>query len=169
MQENEQENADSMVSNWTMEIATSLVLLLLASLVMYDSYRVGAGWGDDGPGSGYFPFYIGLLLALASAGILIQTLRKRRTESGSFVAREQAKLVISVFLPSLVYVFFIKYLGIYVASTIFIAVFMKWLGKYGAVKVLSVSIGVSVVFFLMFEMWFVVPLPKGPLESLFGY
>jgi hypothetical protein len=45
---------------------------------------------------------------------------------------------------------------------------MKWLGRYGWGLVLAVSIGVPVVFFFMFEKWFLVPLPKGPIEEFFG-
>jgi hypothetical protein len=59
-------------------------------------------------------------------------------------------------------------LGIYVASTIFIALFMKWLGKYAWPMTLGVSVAVPVVFFLLFEVWFKVPLPKGPLEAALG-
>jgi putative tricarboxylic transport membrane protein len=35
-------------------------------------------------------------------------------------------------------------------------------------KTAAVALGVSVVFFLLFEVWFKVPLPKGPLESWLG-
>ena len=59
-------------------------------------------------------------------------------------------------------------LGIYVASAIFIALFMKWLGKYAWPMTIGVSVGVPVVFFLLFEVWFKVPLPKGPLEAALG-
>ena len=50
----------------------------------------------------------------------------------------------------------------------FIAFFMRWLGKYAWWIVASVSIGNSVVFFVVFEVWFKIPLPKGPLEAALG-
>jgi hypothetical protein len=46
---------------------------------------------------------------------------------------------------------------------------MRYLGKYGWAKVVAVSVGNMVVFFLMFEIWFKVPLPKGPLETALGF
>jgi hypothetical protein len=49
-----------------------------------------------------------------------------------------------------------------------VALFMRWLGKYPWWKVVAVSIGHSVALFLIFEVWFLVPLPKGPLERLLG-
>ena len=45
---------------------------------------------------------------------------------------------------------------------------MRWLGKYAWWKIVVVSLGTMVAFYLMFEIWFQVPLPKGPLESLLG-
>ena len=85
-----------------------------------------------------------------------------------FVELGALKLVLTVLVPAAIYVALISWLGIYVASALFVAFFMRWLGKYVWWKVLAVSIGNSVVFFLIFEMWFKVPLPKGPLEALLG-
>ena len=76
--------------------------------------------------------------------------------------------MLAVLIPSIVYVL-IRYLGIYVASALFIGIFMRWQGKFGLVKIMLVSLGVSVCLFLMFEVWFKVSLPKGPLETMLGY
>jgi hypothetical protein len=73
-----------------------------------------------------------------------------------------------VLVPSVLYVALIAWAGIYLASAIFVAFFMRWLGKYAWWKLAAVSIGNSVVFFVVFEIWFKVPLPKGPLESALG-
>ena len=59
------------VSTRTMEIAVAAVILLLSLVVIFDSRRVGAGWADDGPQAGYFPFYIGMVLCAASAWTLL--------------------------------------------------------------------------------------------------
>jgi putative tricarboxylic transport membrane protein len=85
-----------------------------------------------------------------------------------FVEVGQLVLVMKVLVPAAVYVAAITYLGIYVASTLFIAFFMRWLGKYPWWKVATVSVATSVVFFLIFETWFKLPLPKGPLEAALG-
>ena len=42
-------------------------------------------------------------------------------------------------------------------------------GRYGWLLTAAVSVGVPLVFFLVFERWFLVPLPKGPLEAMFGF
>jgi hypothetical protein len=133
-----------------------------------DSQRLGAGWADDGPQAGYFPFYLGLLICAASVINFIQALRTRAEQDRVFVRADEFKLVLSVFLPTLAYVGLIAWLGIYVASTLFIGFFMRWLGRYGWPMLIAVSVGVSVVFFCVFELWFKVPLPKGPLELWIG-
>jgi hypothetical protein len=76
--------------------------------------------------------------------------------------------VLSVLIPSAIFVALVGWLGIYVAGALFVAFFMRWLGKYPWWKVAAVAIGNSVVFFVIFEIWFLVPLPKGPLEALLG-
>ena len=149
------------------EIVVSALFLALGALVMWDSVRLGARWGSDGPEAGYFPFYIALLMSLASAVNLVMAL-VRKGGFRAFVGVGQLKLVLSVLVPSILYVGLVAGLGIYVASVIFVAFFMRWLGKYPWWKVAAVSIGNSVVFFFIFEMWFKVPLPKGWLERVLG-
>jgi putative tricarboxylic transport membrane protein len=149
------------------EIVVSAFFLLLGALVMWDSVRLGARWGSDGPEAGYFPFYIALLMSLASAVNLVLAVVKKGGFR-AFVGVGQLRLVLSVLVPSILYVGVIAMLGIYVASTIFIAFFMRWLGKYPWWKVAVVSVVTMVVFFLIFESWFKVPLPKGKLEAWLG-
>jgi len=72
-------------------------------------------------------------------------------------------------VPTGVYVALVPYIGIYVASTLLVALFMRWFGRYNWPIVAAVSVAVPVSTFLMFEIWFLVPLPKGPLENLLGY
>jgi putative tricarboxylic transport membrane protein len=162
----EEQGSASVSTRWP-ELIVAGVLLALASLVMFDSLRSGIGWADDGPQSGYFPFRVGALLALASLTIIVGEVLSRRT--AVFAEREQLGLVVQVFVPMVVYVGLIAVLGIYVASLLLIAYFMRRHGKYGWPLTAAVSVGVPVVFFLVFERWFLVPLIKGPLERLFGY
>ena len=149
------------------EVVVAALFLVLGAIVIWDSVRLGARWADDGPQAGYFPFYIAVLMCIASAINLVLAVLKKG-DLGAFVGVEQLKLVLSVLIPSIVYVALVAWLGIYVASVIFVAFFMRWLGKYAWWKVAAVSVGNSVVFFLIFEMWFKVPLPKGVVERLLG-
>jgi hypothetical protein len=148
----------------TAELAVAALFFLLGAIVVFDSARQGAKWAADGPQPGYFPFYVGLIICAASLVTFVRGALIPRDKSAVFVEVGQLKLVLAVLLPSFVYVALIDWLGIYVASALFVAFFMRWLGKYVWWKTLLVSLGNSVVFFLIFEVWFLVPLPKGPLE-----
>ena len=157
----------SAASTRTLEIITAVFFLAIGSIVMWDSSRAGAGWGADGPQSGYFPFYIGLLMNIASAVNLALAIKSSKAES--FVSRVEVKLVMAIFLPCMVYVAVMQWLGLYVASLVFIAIFMRWQGKFSWFKSVLTSAIVVVVLFVMFEIWFKVPLIKGPLEAAMGY
>lgn len=156
-----------------MEIIVAVVILAFGAVIAWASYDLGAGWADDGPQAGYFPFYIGVIIAISSFVTLMQALLTRAPDVGAaFVERGQLKLVLSVLVPALVYVLVIQWFGIYLASAIYIAVFMVWLGKYAWWKGLLLGVIVSVCVFMMFEVWFQVPLHKGTLYnplSLTGY
>ncbi len=162
----EQHEDQAAASSKSVEIAVAVIILLFGAVVVFDSWRLGITWGDEGPKSGYFPFYIGLMICFSSLVTLFRASRSGNEES--FVSRGQLKLVMSVLVPTTVYIGFIAFLGIYVASIIYIAFFMWWLGKYPWLKIVPVALGVNVALFLMFEIWFKVPLPKGPLETAFG-
>ena len=151
------------------EAVVAGLFLALGALVIYDSVRLGLGWQEvHGPQPGYFPFYVGLIICVCAAINLARALLIPDARNGTFVQVGQLKLVLAVLVPTAVYVTLVTWIGIYVSSVLFIAFFMRWLGKYRWWKVAAVSVGVAVVFFLIFELWFQVPLPKGPLEALLG-
>jgi len=152
--------------NCTIDAIVAACLMVIGVVVIIEARRLGAGWGSDGPGAGYFPFYIGLILAVCGAAIFVQAVRARATDNEVFVDSVQLKRVLSVLVPSAIYVGAIMLLGLYVASALFIALFMIILGKYSALKSVVVGLAVNALFFVMFEVWFKVPLYKGALEPL---
>jgi hypothetical protein len=151
------------------DLTVAAIIFALGALVGWDSYRLGASWGADGPQSGYFPFYIGLITCICGAVVLVQGLLKLGTDRSVFVNFGQFKQVLVILVPSTVYVLGVQLIGIYVSSAVFIALFMSIAGKYTWLRSAVVGLGVSVGAFVMFEIWFKIPLPKGPLESLLGY
>lgn len=148
------------------EAAVAAVLLALGIVVIVESRRLGAGWSSDGPGAGYFPFYIGLIMAVSSAVILVQALFGRGRNTADFIDTVQLKRVLSVLLPAAVYVLAVRFVGLYVASAIYIALFMVVLGKYSWVKSVLAALAVNTLLYCMFELWFKVPLYKGTLDPL---
>jgi len=155
------------VSERTVGAITAVVFFLIGVVMIVDNYRIGAGWAADGPQAGYFPLRIGVIICVAAALVFFQTLRGERGKA--FVTFARLRHVLVVLVPTIVFVLAIKFLGIYVASALFIAAFMRAMDRFSWVKTIVVSIGVSAMLFWLFELQFLVPLPKGPLESMFGY
>jgi hypothetical protein len=155
------------ISMRTMEIATALFFFALGALVVYDSHRLGSSWGSDGPEAGYFPFYIGAIICVSSAVILGQAIWGRNAKRGGvFVEWQALRQVMAVLLPALVFVLGIQIIGLYVAAAIYIAVFMRWLGKYNWIKSVLLGVVVAALAFATFEIWFQVPLYKGAFDPL---
>jgi magnesium-transporting ATPase (P-type) len=157
--------------NCSVDTVVAAILFVFGAVVVFEARRLGAGWTSDGPGAGYFPFYIGLIICISALGVAWQARSAKTRDEDAFVDREQMGRVLSVLLPALIYVFAIWIVGIYVASALYIALFMIILGKYPPIKSVVLAIIVNAVFFMMFEVWFKVPLYKGLLEplSFLGY
>ncbi len=156
----------AVAKNHTMDAVVAVVMLIVGAVVVFEANRLGSSWTPEGPGPGYFPFYIGLILVICSLGILYQSILGKDKDTGVFVDREQLGRVTSVFVPAVVYVLVTQFLGLYVASAIYITLFMVILGKYSWLKSVLLGVGVMAFFFAMFEIWFKVPLFKGMLEPL---
>jgi hypothetical protein len=156
------DDARSIVSMRTMEIAVAAILLAFGATFLFSSYKLGFRWASDGPQSGFFPFYVSLFICVASGATLLQAiLSKDAKGQASFVERGQLKQVLKVLIPAGLFVLGIQLIGIYVSSAIYIALFMNMLGNYPWKKSIPLSVAISVLFFFMFEVWFQVPLFKG--------
>ena len=168
----------TLVSNRALDIAVALLFMLAAAIVLYDSVRIGFGWREDGPAPAFFPFWIAVGMAVASLANLTRAIRDQAAGDDTFVSTPAFGRVLTVLVPSLAFIALIggvslgpvelPGLGIYVASAIFITGFMLMVGRENFFKAVAIGVAVPVVTFMMFERWFLVPLPKGPLESLLG-
>jgi hypothetical protein len=161
-------SAQGEISEYGPELLVSGIIMLLALLDMFDSVRVGIGWADDGPKSGYFPFYIALILLCSSGTVFVSTLLKGRKNAAVFAEHQQLATVFAMLAPMTVYIVSMIWLGIYLPSITLVVYFMRRYGKFAWWITLAVSLGVSVAFYLCFEKWFMVPLPKGPIENWLG-
>jgi putative tricarboxylic transport membrane protein len=149
------------------EFGVAAVCILVGLIAIVGGLKAGIGWGPEGPKSGLFPFCVGIAIVLASAVNCIQ-LWLEKDDGKLFAEWGQLRQVLCVVIPTTVYVFAVPYLGIYVSSVILIALFMKWLGKYPWSTTAAIALGVPVAIYLFFEKWFLIPLPKGPLEDWLG-
>jgi hypothetical protein len=155
------------------DLVTAVVLIALGGVVLYDAVRLGIGWGEEGPQSGFFPFWLACLLVAFSAAIFVQAWRRRAPRA--FTTREQLVPVLKVVVPVAAFITVMDPpgpfdgLGLYVATALYIATYMRWVGRHAWKSVVLVAVAVPVVAFIVFERWFLVPMPKGPLETWLGY
>ena len=152
----------SVVSTRTMEAIVAALLFLFGATFLYQSYKLGFRWAVEGPQSGFFPFYVALIICASSLIVFVNALRgKAGSRDEAFVERGQLKKVMQVLIPAAIYVLGVQLIGIYVASALYIALFMRFLGDYSWLKSVLIAVIIIVAFFFMFEVWFQVPLYKG--------
>jgi putative tricarboxylic transport membrane protein len=150
----------------SVEVGVTIATALFGLIIIWGSMEVGIGWGAEGPKSGFFPFYLGVIIVAASVINLIEAARKSGDKT--FADWSQLRQVIAITIPTTVYVTVIPWVGIYVSSLVLIALFMVWLGNYRVWYAVALSTAIMVATYLTFETWFLVPLPKGPLEDFFN-
>jgi hypothetical protein len=150
----------------SVEVGLTIATALFGAIVIWGSLAVGIGWGPEGPKSGFFPFYLGVAIIVASVINLLEAARKPGDKT--FADWGQLRQVLSITIPAAVYVAVIPWIGIYVSSFVLIALFMVWLGNYRVWYAIALSAAIMVATYLIFETWFLVPLPKGPVEDFLG-
>ena len=156
------------MSRTSIEVATALVTGAVGAGVMWGAVEHDIGWGDSGPAAGYFPFRIGILLVLGSLLNLCLAVVRRGADAGPFVTVEQARRVLSFGLPILGFVVASFFLGLYVASVLYLVFVMMFQGGYRPLFAIGLALAVAVALRLLFPIWFHVPLLTGPLEALLG-
>lgn len=149
------------------DLITTSLLISLGGLVIFDAARLGIGWGADGPNSGFFPFWLAVIMIASCSVIFVQECRKQVHRP--FVTRAKLGPVNIVLWPAVAVVAATHFIGLYLAAAIYLAFYMRWVGRHAWSLVMTLAIGIPLVTFLIFEKWFLVPMPKGPLEAWWGY
>ncbi|HEY3533168.1 MAG TPA: tripartite tricarboxylate transporter TctB family protein [Casimicrobiaceae bacterium] len=156
------------MTRFAAEIATALVTLALGVTIVVGAREFGTGWSAGGPEPGTFPFYVGLLVTAASAGNMVVAWQRRHS-ARLFVTATQLRRIAAFGVPILGFVALALTLGFYVATAIYLALVMRVQGGFRWLACIAVAAGTSLFFFAVLEVWFKVPLLKGPLEALLGY
>jgi hypothetical protein len=151
----------------TADLTTALALIGLSALVLWDALRLGIGWGSDGPQSGFFPFWLAVIIMACCAVIAVRS--ARRPSRAPFVKREQIGPILKALVPAAAFVLLTGIIGLYVAAGLYLGVYMRWIGRYSWPAILGLSVAFPLITFVVFEKWFLVPMPKGPLEAWLGY
>jgi putative tricarboxylic transport membrane protein len=160
--------AETGPSQRSVEIAVAIGTMVFGIIILIGSLQVGIGWGFEGPMPGFFPFYVSLFIIGSSLYNLLQATSLGGIKEGLFSSVDQLKRVMSVLVPATIYVALVPFIGMYVSSIALITFFMMWLGKYSALYTLPIAVGVPAIVYVVFERYFQIPLPKGPIEYWLG-
>ncbi len=161
-----EERSKVLLTRFGMEVAMASLTAIVGGVVVLGAREFGTGWGDAGPQPGYFPFYVGVVIVVASCGVLIETaLNREAKRAKTFLTQEQAVRVLVFLGPIAAFVLLAVLLGLYVALVAYLTATMVFQGRYRLWQALAVSLGAAVGCYAVFEIWFKVPLLKGPLEA----
>ncbi|HEY3303428.1 MAG TPA: tripartite tricarboxylate transporter TctB family protein [Candidatus Binatia bacterium] len=142
--------------------ACGAVLLVLGGLILWESLKLRIGWGLNGPEAGFFPFWLAVGLVLCSAIILVQAFLNRSSSADKpFIQEGGLTPVLKVALPAFGMVALTEAFGLYPAAAIYLAFYMRWIGKHRWAATLAVSLALPVASYFVFDRWFLIPMPKG--------
>jgi hypothetical protein len=146
------------------EIVCAVALLGWGGLMLRGATRLEIGWEASGPGPGFFPFWLAMGLTLCGISVLIQALRAPApSPPRAFLAAAARWPLVKLLAPMLGAVLVMELAGFYVAAALYLAVSARLLGRHTWALVLAISVLFPVLTWLVFERWFLVPLPKGYL------
>lgn len=155
----------------TADIVCAVVMLLIGLLVMGDSIRLEIGWGMEGPRAGFYPFVMSLGVVVGSLIVLVQAIQRKgiARSTAPFIRREAIKPVLQVVIPATAMVALTHVLGLYVAAGLYMAVYMRWIGRHRWLTVLALAVGLPALSYVVFERIFLIPMPAGSLQGLLPF
>lgn len=168
MRSETQDTEQQLLSRRGVEILVATITLAFGATIIYGAIEYDIGWGDRGPQPGYFPFWIGLLIVLGSVGSLVRAVLARNLGAQAGISIDQAKRMLAFVVPVVAFLALTSVMGLYVAMAAYLFAVMILQGRYSPLLAAAVSIGATVCFYLMFDIWLHVPLLKGPLETWLG-
>ena len=145
------------------EIWVSVAFALLGVIVIADSIRLGFMWGMSGPESGFFPFYLGVGVVISSLFVFFNAFTRYRKEGAGkpLMPPGALKPILWVLIPSTGMVVITELVGLHIAAALFLAFYMRVVGKIGWTTTLLVGIISPLLLYVTFDKLFLIPLPQG--------
>jgi hypothetical protein len=157
-----------MLTRLQLELAAAVVVFMLGSLAVLGAMEHEVGWAADGPQAGYFPFRLGIILMIVSGAIGVQAWRDPARGRQPVLTGESGRRLAWFFLPLVAYVAIAQVLGLYIATALYLGFVLRLVGHHPWRTTLAVALAVPAVSWVLFEVWFTVPLLKGPVEAWLG-
>lgn len=145
------------------EMWVSVAFVCLGIMVIADSIRLGFMWGMSGPESGFFPFYLGVGVVSSSLLVLYNTYARYKKEGAGkpLMPPGAIKPILWVLIPATGMVLITEFVGLHIAAALYLAFYMRVVGKIGWVTTLLVGIISPLSLYVTFDKLFLIPLPQG--------
>jgi len=145
------------------DIIVALGLMLVGFIVLADTIRLGFGWGMSGPEAGFFPFYMGLGIVICTFFIMLRGIKifKKEGTGKPLIVKGGLTQILWVLIPAAGMVLLTELIGLHLATVLYLAFYMGWVGKMHWAKVILLSILVPLVIYIVFDKIFLIPLPEG--------
>jgi hypothetical protein len=158
-----------MISRFHAELGTAVATAAVGLVTLVGAIEFGIGWSTSGPEPGAFPFYIGIMIVLASLATMVKTVMQRATIADrALLDRDRLKRIGAYFALMAGFVLVAVFLGLYVATVVYVVAAIWWQGGYRIWVGPACGISAALFFYVVLEKAFQVPLLKGPLEAAFG-
>jgi putative tricarboxylic transport membrane protein len=146
---------------------SSLCWLAIGVGISATSLKYGVG-DFISPGAGFITFFAGLVLSLLSLILFITSVIRKEPRQGIlslWKGLEFGKAIYIVVLL-LLYALTLQYLGFLLATLILLVFLFRIKGNYSLIKVIGLSLLISLGAYLVFQVWLQVQLPQGILQGI---
>lgn len=140
-------------------------LLALGVGCSVGALRSYAYWGDSGPGPAFLPFWVGVVMALLAALLLVGSVRSRDPGAGWLPRGDGLRRLGAVLAATVALVALLDRIGMVVGTVLFLAVLIRVLDGSRWLRAIAVAAAVAGVNHLIFVRWLKLPMPVG----VFGF
>ena len=144
---------------------TGAALLALSAAFAACALKHYSYWGENGPGSAFLPFWLGVTMALLATVLLVRALRSTDPGPDWLPERSALRRLALVLGATTALVALLPLLGMFVATVLFMLVVVRGLDRHPWPTTLAVALGIASFNYLVFTWWLKVPLPVG----VFGF
>jgi putative tricarboxylic transport membrane protein len=149
------------------DMMTGIVLLILSGYVIEEAWRMPQS-ASFGPGAGFLPFWVGVILAVLAVLLLASAWTRKVTEKDSVSPFPKAKalLAITSVLGGLAaYIFLIEVLGFLVDTFLYVAFLLGVVERERWQMTVSVALLTTFGLYGIFQVLLTIGLPK----NMFGF
>ena len=146
---------------------SGLFWLIFSLFFSYSAYHLGMGSLRQ-PGPGFFFFWAGVVVALLALSVIVKSFRKKAPdgEKGSIFGKSNVGKVCFVVISLFLYALLMERLGFPIVTLLLFLFLLGVIEKKGWVFAVLVSLAVTCIAYLVFEVGLQSQLPKGVLEFL---